>query len=358
MLIVANAPHDETKWTAFWIIKEYKMSKLDEIRRKLQAQESNKSTSQSSGELFTHWDAPTGSSTRIRFLPDSNEDNTFFWVEKKMLKFDFPGIKGHDESKPVTVQVPCMEMYEGEKCPVLTEIRPWWKNPDLEDLARKYWVKRSYLFQGFVQDCPFEEENAPENPIRTFNMSNSIFKLIKSSLMDPDFDNIPTDYINGTDFIIEKTQQGNYADYTTSKWARKETALTEEQLEAIEQYGLKELSSLLPKKPTADQVELIEQMFHDSVEGELYDPEKYANHFRPYGFEWNGGKSEAPAAQRKADTSTKPAETKVAPKAQPKVEESDDSDDEPPFEADNKPASGGRSAQDILAQIRARSNNS
>ncbi len=338
------------------------MSKLDEIRRKLQAQETNKGTSQSSGELFAHWDAPTGSSTRIRFLPDANEDNTFFWVEKKMLKFEFPGIKGHDEGKMVTVQVPCMEMYEGGKCPVLTEIRPWWKNPDLEDLARKYWVKRSYLFQGFVQDSPFDEDNAPENPIRTFNMSNSIFKLIKSSLMDPDFDNIPTDYINGTDFVIEKTQQGNYADYTTSKWARKETALSEEQLQAIEDNGLKDLSSLLPKKPTEEQVELIEQMFHDSVEGELYDPEKYASHYRPYGFEWNGGKSEAPAAKTESKAAPKAAKAESKP-APAKTEKVDDEDDDIPFDTDKKeenPTSsgGGRSAQDILAQIRARSNNS
>lgn len=324
------------------------MSKLDEIRRKLKAQESNNASNRTSGELYRHWDAPDNTNTKLRFLPDANPDNVFFWVERMMLEFDYPGIKGHDENKSVTVRVPCMEMYPGGKCPVLTEIRPWWKNPDLEPLARKYWVKRSFTFQGFVQESAFDEQDPPENPIRTFSISGGIHKLIKSSLMDPDFETIPTDYINGTDFVIEKTKNGQFADYSTSKWARRETALTEEQLEAIETYGIKDLSTLLPAMPNDAEIAIIEQMFHDSVEGELYDPEKYAAHFKPYGFEW---KADSAPATTNPVAAPKPAETPVT-----KTEKALDPTPTPTTKVDAEPAAAttGMTAQDILAQIRAR----
>ena len=61
-------------------------------------------------------------------------------------------------------------------------------------------------------------------------------------------ENMPTDYMNGTDFRVTKTTKGQYADYSTSKWARKERALDENELAAIDSNGLYNLSDFLPKK--------------------------------------------------------------------------------------------------------------
>ena len=52
----------------------------------------------------------------VRFLPDGDKENTFFWKERLMIKLPFAGIKGDTDSRPFQVQVPCMEMY-GETCP-------------------------------------------------------------------------------------------------------------------------------------------------------------------------------------------------------------------------------------------------
>ena len=60
--------------------------------------------------------------------------------------------------------------------------------------------------------------------------------------MDPDIQEMPTDYNAGLD-PITKTTKGQYADYSTSKWARKETALTEAQLAATDTHGLNTLST-------------------------------------------------------------------------------------------------------------------
>ena len=227
------------------------MASLAEIRAKLQSMESNsKSSSPAQGDkaIYPFWNIDEGTSTVLRFLPDGDPNNTFFWVERQMIRLTFPGVVG-GEQKPVTVQVPCMEMW-GETCPVLTEVRPWFKDASLEDMGRKYWKKRSYIFQGFVNENPLNEE-APDNPIRRFVIGPQIFNIIKSALMDPEMENLPTDYVNGTDFRLSKTTKGQYADYSTSKWARKETALSEEQLAAIDTNGLYNLNDFLPTSSLA-----------------------------------------------------------------------------------------------------------
>ena len=331
------------------------MSKLDEIRKKLQAADARKQPSTSSGETFPFWNLDNDTSAKIRFLPDGNEENTFFWVEKQVIKLRFPGIKGDDENKEVIIQVPCMEMY-GESCPVLAEVRPWWNDDTLKSTASQYWKKRSYMFQGFVQDSDFQEKDLPENPIRKFVIGPQIFTLIKSSLLDPDLEALPTDYYNGLDFTITKTQKGQYADYSTSKWARRETALTDEQLDAVKEYGLKDLSDRLPEKPSAEALGAIYEMFEASVNGELYDPARWAKYYRPWGFEYSGPTH----SSKPADSSPR---TESKPESAPAESKQDDDDGKPPFNADPQPetkqeqpvTSGGSSnADDILAKIRNR----
>lgn len=336
------------------------MSKLAELRKKLQEAEARRSGNNNSsggdGETYPHWNMNVDQSAKVRFLPDANPDNTFFWAEKQMIKLPFPGVKGGDEHKEIIVQVPCMEMY-GKSCPVLAEVRPWWNEDSMKEMASRYWKKRQYIFQGFVQDDPMGGDT-PANPIRKFVISPQIFNVIKSSLLDPDFENIPTDYINGTDFTISKTQKGNYADYSTSKWARRESALTEEQLAAVEEHGLKDLSTFLPREPSAEEISVIFEMFEASVNGDLYDPAKFAQFYKPYGLEYNGPSAarttpaSTPAASTPAATTTE-AHATTTPVSAPAEQVS-----EPVTETASAPApeadSGSASANDILAMIRNR----
>lgn len=269
------------------------MTTLEEIRAKLQAQD-KRPARKNFGATFPFWNTPTGKTTRVRFLPDADVDNVFFWVEKQSIILTFPGIARNDETKSVEVRVPCMETW-GETCPIISEIRPWWNDPTLEDSARKYWKKREYLFQGFVRDCPFTEDNIPENPIRQFAVRPQIFKNIKASLLDPDFDSLPTDYANGSDFMINKTVSGDYASYVTSAWARKESPLTDEEMAAIDEYGLRNLSDGLTARPSADHIDAIKEMFEASVNGDLYDPARWGQYYRPFGLQSNADDSGTPA---------------------------------------------------------------
>ena len=338
------------------------MASLAEIRAKLSSMETkpgSKNNSQSDNAIYPHWNIDEGTSAVLRFLPDSDPDNTFFWVERQMIRLTFPGVKG-GENKPVTVQVPCGEMY-GDTCPVLTEVRPWFKDASLEDMGRKYWKKRSYIFQGFVTENPLNEES-PENPIRRFVISPQIFNIIKSALMDPDMENIPTDYVAGTDFRVTKTTKGQYADYSTSKWARKESALDEVQLAAVDTNGLHNLADFLPAKPTAEGYQAITEMFAASVDGELYDPERWGNFYKPYGVEVPSTATPATSAPAQAAAPVAPAAAPVAPTVEtaapvapaPVVETA--APVAPAAPAAPEVDKGKQSADDILQMIRNRSN--
>jgi hypothetical protein len=334
------------------------MASLAEIRAKLENMEtkpgSNKSQSQSDNAIYPFWNIDEGQSATLRFLPDSNPDNTFFWVERQMIRLTFPGVVG-GENKPVTVQVPCGEMY-GETCPVLTEVRPWFKDPSLEDMGRKYWKKRSYIFQGFVSENPLNEES-PANPVRRFVIGPQIFNIIKSALMDPDMENIPTDYVNGCDFRLTKSSKGQYADYSTSKWARKERGLDETELAAIDAHGLYNLNDFLPTRPTAEHYAAIAEMFEASVNGELYDPAKWGNFYKPYGVEVPATAPQAGLQATTAPAQAAPAQAAPAPVAAETADiPFDVTPQAAPAPAVEAPSAdkGKQSADDILAMIRNR----
>lgn len=329
------------------------MATLAEIRAKLQAQDTRSSGGKSGGDnaIYPHWNISEGTTATLRFLPDSNSSNTFFWAERAMIRLPFQGIKGQVDSKPITVQVPCMEMWEPVgSCPILAEVRPWFKDSSLEDMGRKYWKKKSYVFQGFVRENPLDEES-PENPIRRFIMGPQLFNIIKASLMDPDMEELPTDYNKGIDFRVVKTSKGGYADYSTSNWARKESALTEAENNAISTYGLYDLNDFLPKKPNEAEVGIIKQMFEDSVDGKAYDSEKYSQYFRPSGVQLpDSGNAKTVTPEKVTAETSQTTATETAPVEPAKTTEAvADAPVETPKSGDS-----GQRAEDILAMIRSR----
>jgi hypothetical protein len=258
------------------------MATLAEIRAKLLSQQT-KTENRSSGDnaTFPFWNTPENQSSIIRFLPDGDPENVYFWVERLQIRLPFQGVKG-DNDREVMVSVPCMEMF-GETCPILAETRPWWKEPSLEQLARRYWKKKTYIFQGFVVNSAFEEKDPPENPIRRFTITKPIFEIIKSSLMNPEMEDLPIDYINGRDFKLTKTTQGQFANYSTSNWSFKTRSLSPDEQAALNKYSLFNLKDYLGKKPTPEEVQIIKEMFQASVEDQAYDPDRWGAYFKPFG---------------------------------------------------------------------------
>jgi len=165
--------------------------------------------------------------------------------------------------------------------------------------------------------------------------------------MDPDMEELPTDYTAGVDFRLSKGSKGGYADYSTSSWARRERPLGDAEMNAVNTNGLFNLNDFLPKKPDETAVKVLTEMFEASVDGEAYDPDRWSNYFRPAGMQARTGdpQNRAPA----------PAAT---PAPAPTV---DTRNDDIPFKSNEEVAAeaapatetaGG--AQDILAMIRSR----
>jgi len=316
------------------------MATLAEIRAKLKEQESRQGGNTSGGDngIYPFWNMAEGTTASLRFLPDGDNNNTFFWRERLMIKLPFAGVKGETDSKPVQVQIPCMEMY-GESCAILNEVRGWFKDPSLEEMGRKYWKKRSYLFQGFVNDDPLKEETVPENPIRRFIIGPQIFQIIKQALMDPDMEELPTDYTSGIDFRLNKTSKGGFADYSTSNWARRERPLNDKEMHAINSFGLFSLNDFLPKKPTDVEMKIMQQMFEASVDGEAYDSERWSQYFRPAGMSAMTGDPNTSANSTPVTTTVVETKEEIVTVSEPVVAET---------------SAGGDNAKDILAMIRAR----
>ena len=123
-------------------------------------------------------------------------------------------------------------------------------------------------------------------------------------------ENLPTDYDAGTDFRLTKTQKGQYADYSTSNWARKERSLDENERKAIETHGLFDLNDFMPKRPNEEEMRIIMEMFEASVDGNLYDPEKFGAYYKPYGLDVGNVSSNSIPATTTAKAETV-AETQI-----------------------------------------------
>lgn len=319
---------------------------LAQLRAKFAEQDSKKGKGsfESDNAGYAFWNIPDNATATIRFLPDADANNDYFWAERAIIRLPFPGVKGGDTTKPISVNVPCMKMF-GKTCPITEEIRDWWKGSE-DDVARAktYYRKLSYLYQGFVVQSPLKEENTPENPIRRLVINASIHAKIRAGLMDTDIEHLPIDYDNGLDFRLTKTKKGTYANYDTSTFARKSRSLTEEERAAIETHGLFNLKDFLPKEPDEKTLGLIMEMFEDSVGNELFDAEKYK------AFRATGGGSTQSATTTDDDVVAETTTAKVAPSpapAEPKVNKLKESED-----ADaGKPK---KSAQDVLAMLKAR----
>jgi hypothetical protein len=328
---------------------------LEAIRAKLKEAQDKKNNRESGvrtggdNASFPFWEMKYGGLTTTRFLPDADKENVFFWVKREVIKLPFDGVVGGQNStnKPVTVTVPCVDMF-GMNCPIIAATRYLWKDKENQNdiaLARTYYKKKSYICQGFIVDTTLEEPIVPENPIRRLVLNPSLIEIVEKGLMDPDMEDSPTDYVNGTDFRIFKTQKGDYANYQTSNWARKSRSLSEAEMTAIEQHGLFDLKTYLGAVPDKSGVEIIKAMFEASFAGQPFDHESFGEHYRPYGGRGdNGGDQDAITTAARAALATGTVAVPVQEEAPASVA------------APAAPA-GSASAHDILERIKNRTVN-
>jgi hypothetical protein len=236
--------------------------------------------------IYPFWNATDSTPTTIRLLPDGNEHNDGFFVEEQKITLTFQGIK-NQSNEPVKVLVPCMHMY-GKEDKIAKHTAPFWNDEALRKTAKEYWRKKTYKMQAFVNSSGIEEKTPPANPIRLMLFTQQIFDIIKGYLLNDETTELPTDYANGRDFRIVRTTQGPYASYATSNFSMKQRALNDVEHAAIKEFGLFNLNDFLIKEPTPEEENVIYEMFLESLDQQAYDPDKWANYYKPFGLKYDG----------------------------------------------------------------------
>jgi single-stranded DNA-binding protein len=111
----------------------------------------------------------------------------------------------------------------------------------------------------------------------------------------------------------------------------------------------------MPKRPSAEELNAQFEMFEASVEGDLYDPARWANFYRPYGVDLG---AEYNQATNSGSNDSTPAPKAAAKAPATKAPEAPEQDDDIPFEKPVQPATPAQKpkqdASDILAMIRNR----
>lgn len=287
-------------------------------------------------EAFTNnyypfWNMKAGQRAIMRFLPDRNENNERgFLVEKVFHNLEINGQKK---------TTPCLSMY-GEDCPICKISQEYYKAKD-EVNGKKYWRKKQYIAQALIVEDPLEADKdtgeTHAGKVRYIALGYQLYNIIIEAFASEDdpLDDVPYSFDGGYDFIVKKTQQGEYSTYTMgTKFQSKQRALSEDELVVVEN-GMIELATLLPKNPG---VEKTQAMLNADLNGESYQESG------------RQGASETPTP-------------KVTPSKAPAAKKPAVDDDEPPFVPDPKPAKpakpatvdeGSSDVDDMLAAIRAR----
>jgi hypothetical protein len=314
-------------------------AKLAALRAQFGGSEKESTTRESfTSNYYPFWNMKAGQRAIIRFLPDANSGNPRgFLVEKVFHNLNINGQKR---------TVPCLSMY-GEDCPVCKISQDYYKVKD-EVNGKKYWRKKQYIAQALVVEDPLDaDKETGENhagKVRYIALGYQLYNIIKEAFASEDdpLDDVPYSFEGGYDFIIKKTQQGEYSTYTMgTKFQSRQRSLTEDELVVVtdENGGMIDLATLLPKNPG---LEKVQGMLNADLNGEDYQESG------------RGG-------QRSSDDDEAPApRSKPAPKA--KADDDDAPWNEAPKAAAPKPAAkpvaesdeGSSDVDDMLAAIRAR----
>lgn len=245
-----------------------KKKSLADLKNLFTGQEQEGTRQSLPNNYYPFWNMSSGQRAIIRFLPDRNENNERgFLVEKVSHTLT---INGKVRS------VPCLSMY-GEDCPICKVSQDFYKADDKVN-GKKYWRKKQYIAQALIIEDPLppdqETGETHVGKVRGITLGYQIYNIIKEAFAGDELESIPYDFDEGYDFIIKKSDQGDYATYTIgTKFRGSQRALTEEELAAVEE-GMIDLSTLLPKNPG---VEKVRAMLEAELNGEDYEESAPSN---------------------------------------------------------------------------------
>jgi hypothetical protein len=223
-------------------------------------------------QYYPFYKMAIGKSATLRFLPDANQDNDLgFLKERKLWETTIDGEK---------VRATSLESF-GEPCPILALSRQFYKANDKVN-GKKFWPKTDYMARAIVvkDGLPPDPETGETytGKVVTLALGKTLYDIISHGISSGELgDDLPCHTENGVDFIINRSEKKgpngeSWSDYSLSKFARSNRALTEDELVVVEftdenggTPNFVDLQVLLGKKPTVEYLEgLIEDVLSES----------------------------------------------------------------------------------------------
>lgn len=238
-------------------------AKLAALRAQFGGNQQGEPREQFTNKYYPFWNMKPGQRAVIRFLPDRDDSNPRgFLVEKVSHTLT---INGQSKS------VPCLSMY-GDDCPICKLSQDYYKVNDKVN-GKKYWRKKQYIAQALIVEDPLPADQqtgeSHQGQVRHIALGYQLYNIIKEAFASEDdpLEGVPYDFNEGYDFIIKKTEQGDYSTYTMgTKFHSKQRALSEVEVEVVESDMI-ELKTLLPKHPG---LEKVQAMLNADLNGEDY----------------------------------------------------------------------------------------
>jgi len=229
---------------------------LEQLKAAFSKQEAKSDNTGYWDKFYPFWKMELDQTALVRFLPDQDTENPMgFVVENLSHKLT---VNGKERT------VPCLKMY-GESCPCCERSRKYYDEKD-EKMGLKFWRRQDFIAQLLVLNSPFEYPHTDDdNPVRMVMLGPKIFKLIQAAFASGDLEDNPTDFVNGYDFRFTKSKQGQWADYTLSKFVPKQSPVPQDLLDRME------LNNLADYRTRKIDRAAMEAMIQADLNGASYD---------------------------------------------------------------------------------------
>jgi len=189
---------------------------------------------------------------QLALLPDANEDNpNYFAVEVFKHKAIINGER---------TSIPCLKQFKDENgmaydCPACKVSAAYYTVADKANGSKMYRKVEHIVNVKVVAD------NSPVNPETGVNQLGKIGQMrltyqtwnaLTTGLSDPELSDVDfTDLKTALPFIVRKTEQGGFPNYSTSGFGRKPIKMSDADIAECKE-SIKDLSDFLPVQPTEE----------------------------------------------------------------------------------------------------------
>lgn len=304
---------------------------------KKQIEEESQKSGGNDARFLNYWDLKDGEKVKVLFVPDVAGE---LWAK---FKKHGPGLKTRG-----TGAIRCAYESAGEDCPAcqkgfeFLDLAKETEDKSYKDEAKKWFAREYTLMSCIVLESPFEVSEATDhNQVKLIYVPYAIEKLIKEAVTEGQLDE---DELCHTPFFIKKTtNQGGYADYSSSYFARKQVADDELAFfddQVVEQFDYKTLDVIPPVTTTEEVSEWLEKA-EEAVAKAAKDDSGSSRSKKA------DAEKEEPQRPRRQETAR---QTREEPASEDKHADVDDGEPEQEEEAPAPAKSGG--LRDRLAKLK------